>query len=171
MSLDEIPAVFLSLAAGEKNLSGVLFGNDTGVASPFHLASSLENISSSFLYFELELDRGTTVSTCFGRVSESVLFADVWPTVAAFLACMRAALVSDFEPMEPSLAELEPEPPPLDVSQLEPEFVPELVLGSLPDDTPDEKPESRPSTPLGESRGRLVDTCSDGMWGAEGDIS
>lgn len=147
---------------------GVLVMEMAGV-SPFHLASSLENISSSLRYLELELDRGVTVSTCLGRVSESVRLADeaaedeaeVWvvaAAAAAFLAWPEAALVSD------SLAELEPEPEPLEVSQLEPELVPDDVEGSLPDDTPDEKPESRPSAPLGESRGRLVDTCSPGIW-------
>lgn len=145
---------------------GVLVMATAGV-SPFHLASSLENISSSLRYLELELDRGATVSTCLGRVSASVRLADeaedeaeVWVVAAAaFLACMEA-LVSG---LESSLAELEPEPEPLDVSQLEPELVPDDVEGSLPDDTPDEKPESRPSAPLGESRGRLVATCSAGI--------
>lgn len=172
VSLDEVALVVISLAGGERNLSEGVLDRETGGVSPFHFASSLENISSSLRYFELELDRGATVSTCLGSVSERERLAEVWAVAASFLV-LSADLVSGLEPSlaEPSLAELEPEPEPDDVSQLEPELVPELVLGSLPDDTPDENPESRPSTPLGESSGRLVDTCSDGSCGTFGDMS
>lgn len=149
--------VALSLAGGEKNLSVGVLEEETRGVSPFHLASSLENISSSLRYLELEAARWPTDSTCLGRVSESVRLAE---EAGPFFACMRAALVSDLESVEPSLAELEPEPEPLEVSQLEPELVPELVLGSFPEEPPEENPESLPSTPLGESSGKLVDTCS-----------